>query len=164
LTVIRIADGFTPPSFSHYNHEHCSFPYLVCELFPSGCQFCPETRRKIRCRWMCGLLGTLHCDYLVVRRMYSSCEGPEEWRSSGAGSIPYPMYARGEHTVPPSGIHHVFSGPPSINSHQVHNHPTIGDMLWWRKSWSWAHRDIASSFWLAFSRAYGRLRFTARRI
>jgi hypothetical protein len=70
---------------------------------------------------MCGLLGTLHCGYLVVRRMYASSEVPEEWRSSVAGSIPYTMYARGEHTLPQSGIHPVFPGPPSINSHQVYN-------------------------------------------
>jgi hypothetical protein len=103
---------------------------------------------------MCGLLGTLHCDYLVVRRMYASSEGPEEWRSSGAGSIPYPMYARGEHTLPPSGIHHVFSGPPAINSHQVHNQPTkvcsSGDERFGR-----GHiEDITSSLCLALSPAY----------
>jgi hypothetical protein len=96
-------------------------------------QFCPETRWIILYRWMCGLLGALHCDYLVVRRMYTSSEGPEEWRSSDAGSIPYPMYARGEYTLPPSGIHHAFSGPPSINSHQVHNQPTKRGFFWWRK-------------------------------
>jgi hypothetical protein len=79
---------------------------------------------------MCGLLDTLHCDYLVVRRMYASSEGLQEWRSSGAGSIPYPMYARGEHTMPPPGIHHNFSGPPSVNSHQVYNQPTKRDFFW----------------------------------
>jgi hypothetical protein len=112
----------------------------VRTVYPGDHHFRAGTGRSILCRWMCGLLGTVNCHNLVVRRMYTCSGGPGDWRNSGTGSSP-PRYPRGDDPLPPAGLHHAFfSGPPSIHNQQVQAYQEIMRWLLSLSFWSVAAR------------------------